>query len=268
MSGNTNNTGIVNSGGNIVNKSYSSGSKSKNIAAILMYHHIGDPPPKVKLWALYVSRLNFAFQMWYLKKAGYNVISLEALGAAAAAGREIPPYSVVLTFDDGFRDFYTNAYPLLKKYDFAATVFAVTGQCGRKADWEGIEHTGTGDIMSEAEMNEITQNSKVTIAPHTDGHKKLSTLFAVEAEAEIASSIEAVKRISGREVKTFAAPYGDYNAETIGILKKYNIEFAVTTVNRAFNAAADSLLEMPRIIVRRNNHPPGFMYKLYRTFRP
>jgi peptidoglycan/xylan/chitin deacetylase (PgdA/CDA1 family) len=240
--------------------------KNKNIAAILMYHHIGDPPPKVKLWALYVSRLNFAFQMWYLKKAGYNIISLEALGAAAAAGLKIPPYSVVLTFDDGFRDFYTNAYPILKKYNFEATVFAVTGQCGRKGDWEGIELTGTGDIMTEAEMIEIARNSKITFAPHTDGHKKLSALPMPEADAEIKASIDAIKKISGRDVKTFAAPYGDYNAETLGILRKYNIEFAVTTLNRAFNAAADNLLEMPRIIVRRNNHPPGFIYKLYRTF--
>ncbi len=267
MSGNANNTVIANSGRDAANIGFSGVNKGKNIAAILMYHHIGDPPPKVKLWALYVSRLNFAFQMWYLKKAGYNVISLEALGVLAAAGCEIPPYSVVLTFDDGFYDFYANAYPILKKYDFAATVFAVTGQCGRKADWEGIELTGTGDIMSEAELSEIAQNSKITIAPHTDGHKKLSALSAAEAENEIAASIAAVKKISGREVKTFASPYGDYNAETIEILKKYNIEFAVTTVNRAFNAAADNLLEIPRIIVRRNNHPPGFIYKLYRTFR-
>lgn len=267
MSGNADNTAIFSSGGNTVNKSDNTRSKGKNIAAVLMYHHIGDPPPKVKLWALYVSRLNFAFQMWYLKKAEYNVISLEALGALAAAGREIPPYSVVLTFDDGFYDFYANAYPILKKYDFAATVFAVTGQCGRKADWEGIELTGTGDIMNEAELSEITQNSKITIAPHTDGHKKLSSLSAADAETEIAASIAAVKKISGRDVKTFAAPYGDYNAETIEILKKYNIEFAVTTVNRAFNSMTDSLLEIPRIIVRRNNHPPGFIYKLYRTFR-
>ncbi len=268
MNGNANNTAIANSSGNIVNKSDNNCCKGKNIAAILMYHHIGDPPPKVKLWALYVSRLNFAFQMWYLKKAGYNVMSLEALGALASAGREIPPYSVVLTFDDGFRDFYIDAYPVLKKYDFDATVFAVTGQCGRKGDWEGIELTGTGDIMSEAELSEITQNSKITIAPHTAGHKKLSALCTAEAETEIAASIAAVKKISGRDVKTFAAPYGDYNAETIEILKKYNIEFAVTTLNRAFNAATDNLLEMPRIIVRRNNHPPGFIYKLYRTFKP
>lgn len=243
-----------------------SGCKNKNMAAILMYHHIGDPPPKVKLWALYVSRLNFGFQMWYLKKAGYNVISLETLGAAAAAGSEIPPYSVVLTFDDGFCDFYTNAYPILKKYDFAATVFAVTGQCGRKSDWEGIELTGAGDIMTEAEMIEITRNSKITFAPHTNNHKKLSALSTQEADAEIKASIDAIKKINGRDVKTFAAPYGDYNAETLVILRKYNIEFAVTTLNRAFNAATDNLLEMPRIIVRRNNHPPGFMYKLYRTF--
>ncbi len=242
-------------------------SDNKNIAAILMYHHIGDPPPGVKLWALYVSRLNFAFQMWYLKKAGYNVISLEALGAMAAEGRPIPPYSVALTFDDGFRDFYTCAYPVLKKYGFPATVFCVTGQCGRKGDWEGIELTGTSDIMSENELRLLASDSNIVIAPHTADHKKLSALKREDAEIEIESSINFAKKIRGREVDIFAFPYRDFNAETLEILKKNNIRCAVTTVNRIYDAKKDGLLEMPRIIVRRNNHPPGFMYKLYRVFR-
>lgn len=238
-----------------------------NLAAVLMYHHIGDPPPGIKLWALYVSRLNFAFQMWYLKKAGYNLISLEELSGAMAAGAKLPPYSVALTFDDGFRDFYLNAYPVLKKYDLPATVFTVTGQCGRNADWEGIELTGTGALMTGAEMSAIMSDSKIVFAPHTASHKKLSALNRAEAESEILSSIEAVKNIGGRAPFSFAAPYGDYNSSTLEILKKHNITCAVTTENRACNASKDSPLEIPRIIVRRNNHPPGFIYKMYRIFK-
>jgi len=240
--------------------------KSK-YAAILMYHHIGNPPPGVKLWALYVSRLNFIFQMWYLKTFGFNVVSLEALGDMVKSGREVPQHCVALTFDDGFEDFYENAYPVLKKYAFPATVFCVTGQLGSEAFWEGIELTGTSKIMCAGHMREILSNSNISFAPHTRTHINLEKNDERTAELEISGSMNDIETIIGSSSRVFAAPYGAYKKSTLDILKKNKIDYAVTTDNRAYDIKNDGLLEMPRIIIRRNNHAPGFIYKMRRIFK-
>ncbi|HNY10088.1 MAG TPA: polysaccharide deacetylase family protein [Candidatus Wallbacteria bacterium] len=232
-----------------------------------MYHHIGDPPPGVKLWALYVSRLNFSFQMWYLKTFGYNVVSLQKLFEDLEAGRELPPYTVALTFDDGFADFYQNALPVLKKYALPASVFMVTGQAGENADWEDIALTGTGRLMNEGEIREASSLSRISFYPHTATHKKLSKLTKEEAAAEVKKSLDAIESLTGSRPPVFAAPYGDYNSETLSALRECGIKYAVGTDNRAVVWGREPLLELPRVIVRRNNHIPGFIYKMFRIFK-
>ncbi|MEZ7893441.1 MAG: polysaccharide deacetylase family protein [Candidatus Wallbacteria bacterium] len=240
---------------------------NNNYAAILMYHHIGDPPPGVKLWALYVSRLNFTFQMWYLKTSGFNVIPLSELRGMVASGKKLPPYTVALTFDDGFCDFYNNAAPILEKYKLPATVFMVSDQIGKTADWEDIHLTGTDRLMNNDELAELLKNPLIEIAPHTKNHKKLPKLNYEQAYEEINGSLKTISGITGQKCESFAAPYGEYNSETLDILRKCEIKCAVTTDNRAFDTTKDNLLEIPRIIIRRNNHPPGFMYKMSRVFK-
>jgi len=236
-----------------------------NFAAILMYHHIGDPPPGARLWGLYVSKMNFAFQMWYLKKAGFRVAGLREFIAEASRGK-LEPFTVVLTFDDGFLDFYENAFPVLKKYSFPATVFSVTGQTGGISNWEDIDAAGRGRLMSEEQIGSVISGSRIEFEPHTQNHPKLSSLAPHEEEKEIDESIEAIRRMTGSDPVSFAAPYGDYGRTTLDILKKHGILCALTTENRAFDIRRDGLLAVPRIIVRRNNHPPGFIYKMRRVF--
>jgi len=236
-------------------------------AAVLMYHHIGDPPSGVKLWALYVSRLNFSFQMWYLKTFGYRVVPLQEFFEDIEAGRDIAPYTDALTFDDGFDDFYHNALPVLKKYSLPASVFMVTGQAGKTADWEDIALTGTGTLMNETQIRDAASTPGISFYPHTAAHKKLSKLTRDEAAAEIRSSLDAIESLTGSRPAVFAAPYGDYNAETLSVMRECGIRYAAGTDNRAVVSGNEKLLELPRVIIRRNNHIPGFIYKMFRIFK-
>src|SRR5205809_1446369 len=99
----------------------------RNQAVVLCYHGVTRSPHKVSSdpWDLTLDAQIFESQLDFLHK-NYNVISLQSFLAAKRKNAPLPPYSVVLTFDDGPRNFYTLAAPLLKKFSLPATVFVIT----------------------------------------------------------------------------------------------------------------------------------------------
>ncbi len=90
---------------------------------ILMYHHIAVPPdPRdIRASRLAVPPVQLEEQLAYFQRAGYTTISLDDLAAALRDRAALPDKPVILTFDDGYVDFYTNAYPLLERYNAKAT---------------------------------------------------------------------------------------------------------------------------------------------------
>ena len=104
-------------------------------AIILMYHNIDNPPNGARIPNLYVTPRMFRFQMWYLKTAGFGVVSIKDLLEAVEAGN-MRRSVVSITFDDGYADFYKNAYPVLKQYGYPATVYVVSGLVGKENVWD------------------------------------------------------------------------------------------------------------------------------------
>ena len=96
---------------------------------ILMYHYLSAPPPGADAVrrSLSVSPETFAEHLRYLKEAGYETISLADLALALQIGHPLPERPIVITFDDGYRDNYTQAFPLLRAQGYTATFFLVTG---------------------------------------------------------------------------------------------------------------------------------------------
>ena len=95
---------------------------------ILMYHYASQPPPDADVYRrdLSVSPVQFESHLKYLADNGYRTITLDDLLYALAHGRELPARPVILTFDDGYADNYTNAFPLLEKYDMMAHFFVIS----------------------------------------------------------------------------------------------------------------------------------------------
>ena len=171
--------------------------RDKNIdVPILTYHKVDDVVDPLS-----VPPAEFEQQMKYLQENGYHSISPDQLTAYLNYGRPLPDRPVMITFDDGYVDNYVNAYPILKKYDFTATVFIVTGlisQDKRFMNWDQVR-----------EM----QNDRFVFASHSVTHTPLNQLGPEGLRRELMESSAAMERQLGKKPRYFAYPTGDYSAK-------------------------------------------------------
>jgi peptidoglycan/xylan/chitin deacetylase (PgdA/CDA1 family) len=170
----------------------------------------------------------FRRQMKYLSEAGYDAIPLRELAALLKSETALPSKTVVLTFDDGFRNFYTEAFSVLSEYNFKATVFLVTDFCGKQNNWSGNPpDLPRSELLSWDEVRELNAYG-VEFGSHTKTHPDLTKLTAAETEAEVVQSKAAIADALGQEISTFAYPFGRYNA-AIRRLAAANFDAACST---------------------------------------
>ena len=172
--------------------------------AVLMYHCIDEVPQIVYDVGgnvdLYVTPSEFEAQLKWLNKMGYTT------GFASDCGKA---NTAILTFDDGYADFYRNAYPLLKKYNAKATVFLIASLIGK-------------DGYLDAEMiREMADSGLVEFHSHTVLHTKLDTISGELLSWELAESKRRIETITGCEVYAICYPNGAYNDEVLEIAAKF-----------------------------------------------
>ena len=203
-------------------------------AVILMYHSIADLPDHFNS----VAPSMFARQMEHLAEKRFPVIRLSEL-AQRLRERQNLGGAVVLTFDDGFRNNSTAAFPILKKYGFSATIFVATGRVGTTNEKYALEY------MRENELKELEASGLIDIEPHTDSHPKLTQLIIERARGEIARSREFLRKLLGKQGRFFAYPYGDYNDDIKRLVKEFGFDAAVTVREGTVGPESDDL-ELPR----------------------
>ena len=164
-------------------------------SVILTYHSI-DASESV----LSTSPSRFAEQMSQLADGPYQVIPLARIGTV--------PSALAITFDDGYCNFRTEALPVLARYGFPATVFAVPGECGGSNRWDqGDSRIPNLPLMDWRELDEISR-SGVSVGAHTMTHANLTKIAPADAEWEIASSRQQLEERLQRPIEEFAYPYG------------------------------------------------------------
>lgn len=167
---------------------------------ILMYHSVSDVEKSTRhaYFRTTTSPRAFEEQLRLLDERQYQVLSLsDAMGKA-----DNPARSAIITFDDGFRDFYTQAFPLLSRYRYPATVFLPTAYIG-----EGVHRSFSGtECMTWSQVREL-QESGIQFGSHTVTHPQLKTLRTKEVEEEIRCSKETIEDKLGCPIQSFAYPY-------------------------------------------------------------
>lgn len=172
---------------------------------IITYHSIDNSGSIVS-----TSPELFRRQMATLRDEGYNTLTLRGLTSLMQAGQWPGQKSVVLTFDDGFENFYTVAAPVLEEHSFTATVFLVTEKCGSFNDWSGNPpELPRSRLLSWQQVKDLSARG-IEIGSHSITHPDLTTLEPSDAAKEIRHSKRAIEDAIGTSVTSFAYPFGHF----------------------------------------------------------
>ncbi|MCL4459549.1 MAG: polysaccharide deacetylase family protein [Chloroflexi bacterium] len=216
---------------------------------ILMYHHIAEADPaEAYRFELSVHPATFEAQLRYLAEHGYHSIYLDQLIAHLELAIPLPPKPIILTFDDGYKDNYTHAYPLLRKYGFVGTFFIISGLVGHKG------------YMSWTEIREMSQGG-MSIESHSVTHPDLAVASDTVIQREVKESKAAIEREVGKPVRLLAYPSGRFNQRAITILQANGYRGAVSTLF-GFNHSFPQVYALRRVRVSGKDSLAGFVSKL------
>lgn len=219
---------------------------------ILMYHHISVPPRNADAIRrdLSVSPENFEQQLRYLKDNGYQTIRLYDLNRHLQRGDPLPQKPVILTFDDGYRDNFDYAFPLLVKYGFTGTFFLVTEPIDRGDEahltWAQVT------VMSRMGMD---------MEPHTYTHADLTNKPLDYIVWQVIGSKEAIEERTGKACRFFAYPSGQYDQAVVDVLKSAYFWGAVVSQGGATHSS-DGMFHLKRVRIRGSDCLEQFAQKL------
>ena len=177
---------------------------------VLNYHQVNN-----NFTPLAVPVNSFADQMNYLVDGGYVSITPDELAEGLAGEIKLPEKPVLITFDDGYTDNYTNAFPILKALGLRATIFVIPASIGKSGYM-------TWDNLKEMEK------SGITIESHTMNHIKLEELPDDEIRKELLDSKTVLEDNLGHPIEFLAYPTGTYNLHIAGIARDVGYKAAFT----------------------------------------
>ena len=235
---------------------------SKNVP-VLMYHDFGTEEPDN---GMVITPQQFEEQLAALREHGYETVSFEDLRQYVNGNGALPEKCVVITFDDGYMSNYTDAYPLLQKYGFKGTVFAVGATVGA----DTYKNTGNAirPHFTAEQAREMYESGVMDIQSHTfdlhrvegwdseyrDGASKLSgesdRTFANIFKEDLAKSKEDIEATTGGSVFALAFPKGIHSTLTDTCAREAGFDVTVTVdegMNEIIKGLPQSLYQLKRI---------------------
>jgi peptidoglycan/xylan/chitin deacetylase (PgdA/CDA1 family) len=216
--------------------------RDRYVVPILTYHHVGPCTNKVQNLNT-VSAASFEYQMRFLRRHGYQVISFDDWVEGVNKGYSFARNTVIIHFDDGYEDNFTNAFPILKKEQFPAMVFLVS------------DVIGTPGFLSWDQVKEM-EDHDFTAGAHTRHHQYLPDLPLDKARDEIAGSKKVIEQHLGHPIEYFVYPSGGFNQETKKLVQEAGFKAAGTT-NRGKDKFNHDLFALNRIRIKDSDNRYG-----------
>lgn len=219
---------------------------------ILMYHYVSDPPPGADAIRLDLSAppARFETHLAYLRQAGYETVTMRDLSLALAGQITLPEKPVVISFDDGYRDNYQYAFPLLRQYGYTGIFFVFTQ----------VIDTYNVDYLTWEMVQEMHQ-AGMEFGSHSYRHSDLSERDVDFLVYEILGSKEAIEERIGEPVRFLSYPAGWYDDLTIRVVESANFWGAVTT-QWGHQQSYQNRFEMPRLRIRGSDTADDLALKL------
>lgn len=188
----------------------------------LMYHCVDD---EIKAKNI-VTRQRFAEQLAALIDSGYKTITLEHY--VEIVRNKIPPQekSILLTFDDGYEDFYINAWPILQKFDAKAVVFLVTEYIGQ-LNWWNHKVPYFKRHLSWSQVADLKEKG-ISFGGHSTAHHNLAKFDADYIRQDLVVNKSAIEQQIGSPIQAFCYPYGDYTEAAQSVVRElFSVAFSV-----------------------------------------
>ena len=192
---------------------------------ILMYHRVDAIPTATRHPKNFVTPARFTDQIEALLSWGYEPITFtDWLAYRTHKAQQLPKRPFIVTFDDGYNDFATNAWPVLRRLGVPATVFLVASKTGMTNDWDHDEpRTGLLDAVTIRNL----EGEGVSFGGHGYSHLPLANISPNEAREEIAHCHAALVGLLSRPPEVFAYPYSNQNAKVRQLTREAGFHCAV-----------------------------------------
>jgi peptidoglycan/xylan/chitin deacetylase (PgdA/CDA1 family) len=205
-------------------------------AAVLLYHAVGAPGEPASRFVVPVRRLER--QLRWLARRRYRVVALSEL----LTTDDVPRKTVALTFDDGYVDNLTLAFPLLERLGLPATVFAVSDR--QENNWDRQGPLRGRPLLTPDRLRELAP--LVAVGAHTCSHRSLEHLSAQELEDEVAGCRRELQDALKAPIALFAYPYGQFDEEARSAVEAAGFSGAVGVVSGRVHSDDDPYA-LPRL---------------------
>ncbi|TXK81395.1 polysaccharide deacetylase family protein [Paenibacillus sp. N3.4] len=223
---------------------------------VLVYHHIDDHLQG----GVTITTELFKTQLEALNRNGFRFITMDQFKNFMTKGADIPDNAVLITFDDGYRSFYTNAYPILKKMHIPAVNFVIT------KDLENPQGSQLPSLSREDIVRMRKENPNIDFQSHSDqmhvqkdGKPMLNNKFMINGSMETddqlklrvisdtkKSMAKLIELNGAKSVDAYAYPFGSYDDQTIDFLHEAGIKYGFTTKTGIASLKSDPM-QIPRI---------------------
>ncbi|MBP1761676.1 MAG: polysaccharide deacetylase [Firmicutes bacterium] len=229
---------------------------------ILTYHKV-NPDRNTGGFGLRVLPADFDWQMKYLKNNGYHSVSPGNVVDHFQTGSKLPDKPFVITFDDGYQDNYRYAWPILKKYNYTATVFIVPHIVGGINAYDYYANLQPENKMLTWQEIKEMNDAGITIGAHALDHASLTKVSPAEAQRQILESKKILEQKLGKEVRYFCYPYGDFNRNIAEMVKKSGYQAATSSEEGLVQANSDPYL-LKRLRINGHLSHRMFVKKLHK----